>query len=71
LPQATIIYDKKHIRVNLFGSDHKSIPSLLNALNHNEISQSSFIKDLDHIDLLGNEAILYTPQGFNHRVPIF
>jgi hypothetical protein len=69
--RAAIIFDKTLVNVNLMGTDHKQIPSLLNALKKNTLTVSNIDKPLVQIDLFNSEAFIYSCDGNKYRIPIF
>lgn len=67
----SITFDQAAIQVNLIGTDHKLIPSLLSALRQNKITLNTLPKKPVQIDLLSSEAYLYSEEGDKYRIPIF
>jgi hypothetical protein len=66
-----ILFNKKPISVNFVGTDHKLIPSLINALRHNKFTTMNLVNSLERVDLFSSEAILYAKDGNKARIPIF
>jgi hypothetical protein len=66
-----ILFNKKPISVNFVGTDHKLIPSLINALRYNKFTTMNFVNSLERVDLFSSEAILYAKDGNKARIPIF
>ncbi|CAN7346820.1 hypothetical protein LJR153_005463 [Paenibacillus sp. LjRoot153] len=66
-----ILFNKKPISVNFVGTDHKLIPSLINALRHNKFTTMNLVNSLERVDLFSSEAILYATDGNKARIPIF
>jgi hypothetical protein len=66
-----IIINKKHVSVNLKGTDAKLIPSLILALRHNKITLFNLNPSFEKIDLFQSEAIVYSVDGNKARIPIF
>ncbi|OCT13301.1 hypothetical protein A8709_03330 [Paenibacillus pectinilyticus] len=66
-----ILFNKKPITVNFVGTDHKLIPSLINALRYNKFTTMNLVNSLEHVDLFSSEAILYATDGNKARIPIF
>lgn len=69
--QTNIMFNQELVNVNLIGTDHKLIPSLLHALKTNKITLGSIQKPLVQVDLYSSEAILYSEEGDKYRVPLF
>ncbi|KRE83749.1 hypothetical protein ASG89_11530 [Paenibacillus sp. Soil766] len=66
-----ILFNKKPISVNFVGTDHKLIPSLINALRQNKFTIMNLVNSLERVDLFSSEAILYAKDGNKARIPIF
>lgn len=66
-----ILFNKMPISVNFVGTDHKLIPSLINALRHNKFTTMNLVNSLERVDLFSSEAILYAKDGNKARIPIF
>ncbi|MNG38407.1 hypothetical protein D3C85_950990 [compost metagenome] len=66
-----ILFNKQPISVNFVGTDHKLIPSLINALRHNKFTTMNLVNSLERVDLFSSEAILYGTDGNKARIPIF
>ncbi|NOV04523.1 hypothetical protein [Paenibacillus planticolens] len=69
--RTNISYNDVHVVVNLMGTDHKLIPSLLTALKHNKITLNAIQNPPLQIDLFSSEAHLYSEEGDKYRIPIF
>jgi hypothetical protein len=68
--QTSISYNEVPVLVNLIGTEHKLIPSLLTALKENKITLSSIQEPPLQIDLFSSEAILYSNERDKYRIPI-
>ncbi|OPH46992.1 hypothetical protein BC351_13495 [Paenibacillus ferrarius] len=66
-----ILFNKKPISVNFIGTDHKLIPSLINALRYNKFTTMNLVHSVERVDLFSSEAILYAKDGNKARIPIF
>ncbi|TXK71776.1 hypothetical protein [Paenibacillus sp. N3.4] len=66
-----ILFNKKPVTVNFVGTDHKLIPSLINALRYNKFTTMNLVHSLESVDLFSSEAILYAKDGNKARIPIF
>ncbi|WP_235549756.1 hypothetical protein [Paenibacillus sp. Soil766] len=69
--KTNILFNQETVNVNLIGTDHKQIPSLLHALKTNKLTLGNIQTSLKQVDLYNSEAILYSEQGDKYRVPLF
>ncbi|WP_261305135.1 hypothetical protein [Paenibacillus andongensis] len=69
--QTNILFNQETVSVNLIGTDHKHIPSLLHALKTNKLTLGNIHTPLMQVDLYSSEAILYSEKGDKYRVPLF
>ncbi|KRE64920.1 hypothetical protein ASL11_21950 [Paenibacillus sp. Soil750] len=69
--KTNILFNQDTVNVNLIGTDHKQIPSLLHALKTNKLTLGNIQTPLKEVDLYNTEAILYSEKGDKYRVPLF
>lgn len=69
--KTNIQFNQETVNVNLIGTDHKQIPSLLQALKSNKLTLGHIQSSLKQVDLYNSEAILYSEEGDKYRVPLF
>lgn len=69
--QTNILFNQETVNVNLIGTDHKHIPSLLHALKTHKVTLGNIQTPVVQVDLYNSEAILYSEQGDTYRVPLF
>ncbi|RTE10145.1 hypothetical protein [Paenibacillus whitsoniae] len=71
MQKTQIVFNQELVNVNLLGTDHKLIPSLIHALKANKLTVGSIQTPLVQVDLYSSEAILYSEEGDAYRLPLF